>query len=134
MDILYRAYGGALLAVQAAGCLLWWVLMTTVPAVREAFSFPGVADATFDGLFLADALLYAGLAGLGAFLLWRGSEFGWLCLIAHFGAAAYAVLMAAGLAFTSGGGMLGAVLMALPTAAEGWFVWVAAKDFFGDPA
>jgi hypothetical protein len=134
MRVLYRFYGTAILTAQAVGCLAWWILMATVPAVRETFVFAGMPDHVFNGLFLPDALLYAGLAAAGALLLWRGSDLGFLFLIAHFGAAAYAVLMAAGLADASGGGMIGAVLMAVPTVAEGLLVWGFWKDFGRAPA
>lgn len=134
MRVLYRFYGLAILTIQAVGCLVWWILMATVPAVRETFVFAGMPDHVFNGLFLPDVLLYAGLAFAGALLLWYDSDLGFLLLIAHFGAAAYAVLMAAGLADASGGGMLGAILMAVPTALEGLLVWGFWKDDSRAPA
>src|SRR5689334_10019984 len=124
MRTVYRSATVTVLTLQAVGCLAWWSLMATSPAIREVFVFAGMPDHVFNGLFLPDVALYAGLAAFGAFLLWRDSDLGFLLLIAHFGASAYAVLMAAGLADASGGGMIGAVLMAVPTAVEGVLVWM----------
>ena len=134
MRVLYRFYGASILTIQAIGCLAWWVLMATVPAVRETFVFAGMPEHVFNGLFLPDILLYAGLAAAGAILLWNASDLGFLLLVAHFGAASYAVLMAAGLAHASGGGMIGAILMAVPTAVEGALVWGFCKGYARDPA
>src|SRR5690349_17118301 len=72
--IHFRFSALVVLLIHGLGCLAWWALLWASPSFRAAFAFGDVPAHVFDGLFLADAALYAGLALLGALLIWRGSD------------------------------------------------------------
>lgn len=128
MFVPFRASALLILLVQGFGCLAWWILLMVSPSVRAVFAFGDVPPHVFDGLLLPDVALYAGLALIGAALFWRGSECAYAALMVHFGAAAYATLMAFGLGGASGHGLIGGLLMAVPTAAEGVLVILLATE------
>jgi hypothetical protein len=107
-----RKVGIAFLIVQSTGVLLWWALMLLFPAARTSFLAPGAPDTTLFAFFLADLLLYAGGSFLAAYGLARDRRWAWPVLCAHAGAAVYATLYGLALPLFSGGGWLGAVLMA----------------------
>lgn len=131
MFIPFRFASYAVLAAQAFGCLLWWLALAASPAVRQAFIFPGMPDATFAAFVLPDALLYVGLAGIGAWAAYEGRDDALTWLKLHAAAASYAVLLTAALAVVSGGGWLGAGLMAVPTAFEIWLIAIVWREDHG---
>jgi hypothetical protein len=122
MYIPFRFCSWVVLAAQGFGCLLWWLALALSPSFRHAFVFPGMPDATFAAFVAPDALLYAGFALVGAWASYVGRDDALTWLKLHAGAAAYAVILTAAFAFVTGGGWIGAALMALPTLVEGLLI------------
>lgn len=131
MYIIFRFFSYAVLGVQALGCLLWWLALAVSPSVRHMFVFPGMSDATFAAFIVPDALLYVGLALIGAWAAYVGRDDALTWLKLHAAAASYAVLLTAALAAVSGGGWIGAALMAVPTACEVWLIARAWREDHG---
>ena len=113
----------AFLVAEGAGVGLWWGILLAWPAARQPFLAPGAPDSTLLALLGADLLLYAGGAWVAAYGLARRRAWAWTALCVHAGAALYAALSGLALPLVSGGGWLGALLMAPSLVGLPWALW-----------
>lgn len=111
------------LGVQGVGVLAWWAAMLLFPSARAPFKAPGAPDETLLAFLGADLLLYAGASFAAAYGLSRDRSWAWPVLCAHAGAAVYAGLYGLALPLLSGGGWLGAALMAPSLVILPYLVW-----------
>jgi len=107
-----RRWAVVFLLMQGIGGLIWWLGILSVPSWRVPFLAPGAPDATLLALAPGDLLLYLAGSFLSAWGLRQRQPWAWTVLCLHTGAACYAALFALALPLLSGGGGLGAVLMA----------------------
>ncbi len=100
------------LIAQGASIAAWWLMLFLRPDTRAAFMAPGADDATLLAFGVGDLLLYGGGSLVAAWGLVRRARWAWpaLCVVA--GAGLYAALYSVSLPLLSGGGWLGAVIMA----------------------
>ena len=107
-----RRWAAAFLVLEGTGGTIWWVGMLAVPGWRTPFLAPGAPDSTLLALGPADLVFFLGGSFLSAWGLARQRFWSWPALCVHAGAACYAALTALALPLLSGGGWLGALLMA----------------------
>lgn len=118
----------AFLVLEGIGCFLWWALLLAVPAARAPFLVPGAPDAVLLAFVLPDSLLYATAAFAAAFGLHHQKRWAFAVLCVHAGAAIYAELYVLALAIMTGGGWLGAVLMAPPLVILPAIIWYTHRE------
>jgi hypothetical protein len=111
------------LVAEGAGALVWWGVLLAVPAARRFFLAPGAPDSTLLAFGAADLILFAGGALASAYGLATRRRWAWPVLCVHAGAAAYAALYSLALPLVSGGGWLGAALMAPSLVVSPFLVW-----------
>ena len=100
------------LLMQGFGGLIWWLGILSIPGWRVPFLAPAAPDATLLALAPGDLLFYLAGSFLSAWGLRQQRPWAWTVLCLHTGAACYGALYALSLFLLSGGGSLGAVLMA----------------------
>jgi hypothetical protein len=111
------------LIVQAAGTVLWWVLLLLYPAARGPFLAPGAPDSTLFAFAPADLAFYILGSVAVAWGLAGRKPWAWPLLCVHTGAIVYSALYGLGLLLFSGGS--GGSLMMLPSMIiEPAFVWL----------
>jgi hypothetical protein len=118
-----RRLGAAFLGLQGAGALVWWGVLLLAPRARRPFLAPGAPDATLLAFAAADWPLFVGGSLAGAYALARRRSWAWPVLCVHAGAACYAALYALALPILSGGGWLGAALMAPSLIGPPYLAW-----------
>jgi hypothetical protein len=104
----------ALLAIAAAGGLVWWVLLLADPSLGAAFLPAGVPPEMIRTFVLADLVCFVLLPAAAAWGIARSRPWARAALLLYCGAALYAALWGWGTVLTTGEGLRGAALMTPP--------------------
>ena len=92
----------AYLVFQALSALVWWLVITLRPSLRQYFMVPDAPDVTLMAFFGADLMLFIGMSLVSAVLLARSSPKRTAALWLTSGAIGYAGLYTLGLSLATG--------------------------------
>jgi hypothetical protein len=119
----FRSWAAVYFALQGVLVAAWWAWLLLIPSAEMLFWAAETPRAVIVSFLLPDAILLvaaslAAAAGLRASRVWAYSV---VCVVS--GAAAYSFLWTLSFAFQSGGGGLGAWLMAPAALISAGFAW-----------
>lgn len=118
--------GGLVAAVLAGLAVLtvaWWLAMAASPSIRSRFELDEATPEVLSAFVLADLVVAAGGAALGALAVARGWSVASSVLAWTAGGWAYATLLLAGWVLLGGGGAVGLLPMVTATGIVSVLAW-----------